>query len=509
MSKSRIGELTFAMRLARNLAEPAEAILGYQTLLHEAVSRKGPHAALPDLEKISDAVNGLNERLEELGAAGDTLEGDPDAQKKLRHDLRNLTNAIIGYGEMVLEDFEETISPPARYDLSALLQEARNLAAKIDDTADGDSHDRERELALAAGLERILAEGENSQATHTGRILVVDDTPANRDILTRLLEQRGHSVLAVGSAAEAFEALNHESFDLALLDILMPDVNGIVVLETLKGKPELSEMPVVMVSGLRETDAIARCIIAGAEDYLPKPIDPVLLHARVDACLEKLVWRRKEQEFVDRIEQEKERADALLRVMLPDPVIERLKAGETRIADRFDSATILFADIVDFTPLVARSDPIQLLNELAEVFLAFDELTVKHGIEKIKTIGDAYMTAAGIPLHRPDHAQATLAFARDMIEVMPQAKNTCAGLTIRIGIHTGPVIAGLMGQTRSVYDVWGETVNLASRLEATGEPGRIQISEATKNAVGQAGGLFETRDLIVKGYGPVTSYLTI
>ena len=509
MGKDRIDELSYAMRIAENLAGPAEAILGYQALLLDAVIRNGPSAALPDLEKIADAANGLNKILSDLGAAGDALDGDPDARKKLRHDLRNLTNAILGYGEMVFEDFEAKISQTAQNDLAALLQEARNLGARIDDSIDTDSHDWEKETALAVGLERVLARDNDGPAAHIGRVLVVDDTPANRDILTRLLEQRGHSVLAVSSAAEAFAALNKESFDLALLDILMPDVNGIEVLETLKSKPELSDLPVVMVSGLRETDAIAKCIIAGAEDYLPKPIDPVLLHARVDACLERLIWRRKEHEFIDRIEQEKERADALLRVMLPSPVIERLKAGETRIADRFDSATILFADIVDFTPLVSRSDPVQLLNELAEVFLAFDELTVKHGIEKIKTIGDAYMTAAGIPVRRPDHAQATLAFAKDMIRVMPQANNACADLSIRIGIHTGPVIAGLMGQTRSIYDVWGETVNLASRLEATGEPGRIQISETTKKAVGHDGDAFEARDHIVKGYGPVTSYLSI
>jgi class 3 adenylate cyclase len=274
----------------------------------------------------------------------------------------------------------------------------------------------------------------------------------------------------------------------------------------MKQDPRWHEIPVVMISGLRETGAIAKCISIGAEDYLPKPIDPVLLHARVDACLDRVRWRAREVEFTRQVAHEKDRADALLHAMLPAPVIVRLNGGETHIADRFETATILFADIVDFTPLVARMDAGDLVKQLSSLFSAFDDLATQHGIEKIKTIGDAYMAAAGIPIPREDHASAVVHFAHDIIRAMSDSNVSQAGLQIRVGIHTGPVIAGLIGKKRSVYDVWGETVNLASRLESTGRPGKIQISEETRKAL--AGSSFETRphEHEVKGVGRITSY---
>ena len=207
-------------------------------------------------------------------------------------------------------------------------------------------------------------------------------------------------------------------FDLLLLDILMPDTNGIEILEKLKANPETKEIPVVMVSGLKETGAIARCISSGAEDYLPKPIDPILLHARVDACLERRQWRAREIAFTQEIKFEKDRADTLLNSMLPAPVIVRLNNGEKHIADRFEGATIIFADIVDFTPLVSRIDAGDLVKELSRIFTAFDELASIHNIEKIKTIGDAYMAASGIPAHRHDHALAAVRFSQDILKAM-------------------------------------------------------------------------------------------
>ena len=185
---------------------------------------------------------------------------------------------------------------------------------------------------------------------------------------------------------------------------------------------------------------------------------------------------------------------------------DALDDGELLIADRFDGATILFADIVEFTPLVARMDAGDLIKELSNLFTAFDDLATRHGIEKIKTIGDAYMAASGIPSQRADHARAALDFARDILSTMSDSTVSEAGLQIRIGIHSGPVIAGVIGRKRSVYDVWGETVNLASRLESTGQPGKIHISSETKNALGEHVISAEKYVHVVKGVGEITSY---
>ena len=410
-------KLAFAARISQKLNGPSEAIVGFHTLLIEEVRRTGPEAALEDLRKIGVAARNLSRIVEMLGTGARQVSADQDAQAQLRHDLRSPINAILGYCEMVLEDFEAEMQPSARRDIDAILTEAGRLAVQIDSAVDAAAEqnhatDDAEDQDIAAGLERSLAVSDDGRDVLTGHILVIDDEAANREILSRLLERRGHSVRAVGSARETYQALKRDNFDLVLLDILMPEVNGIDVLKRMKSDPSWREIPVVMVSGLKETGAIAKCISVGAEDYLPKPIDPVLLHARVDACLERSHWRAREVAFTNEIKYERDRADALLHSMLPAPVIQRLNDGETHIVDRFVGATIIFADIVEFTPLVARMDAGDLIKELSNLFTAFDDLATQHGIEKIKTIGDAYMAASGIPSHREDHASAAIDFAR-------------------------------------------------------------------------------------------------
>ena len=176
------------------------------------------------------------------------------------------------------------------------------------------------------------------------------------------------------------------------------------------------------------------------------------------------------------------------------------------IADRFEAATIIFADIVDFTPLVARTEPATLVGHLHELFSRMDALADRHGVEKIKTIGDAYMAVVGVPQACADHADRALAFARDLIALQSAAFGTGEPLKIRVGMCSGPVIAGLIGQKRFVYDVWGETVNLASRLESSGVAGRIHISRATLGSLATrpAGAAMNKN---IKGVGNVETFL--
>jgi len=503
--------MAYAARISQKLSGPAEAITGFLDLLCEEVRRLGPVDALEDLKKVQIAASRLNKMIANISNDPRNIAQDHELQARLRHDLRSPINAIIGYSEMIAEDFADELGPSAFQDLDVVLREARRLAVRIDDVVDGatpieDGADIAEDAQIAEGLERSLNASVDGQRTLIGNILVIDDEAANREILRRQLERRGHSVRAVRSAEETFTALRGEQFDLVLLDILMPSINGIEVLERIKSDPELREIPVVMVSGLKETGAIAKCISVGAEDYLPKPIDPVLLHARVDACLERVRWRAREVAFTKEIKYEKDRADALLLSMLPAPVIQRLNDGETQIADRFEGATIVFADIIDFTPLVARIDARELVKELSSVFTAFDDLADHHDIEKIKTIGDAYMAASGIPVQRDDHAKVAVGFARDIIKRMTDSSVSQAGLQIRVGIHTGPVIAGLIGRTRSVYDVWGATVNLASRLESSGQAGKIHISDETRRSLGDSLHTWQEHVHEVKGIGSITSY---
>jgi guanylate cyclase len=177
---------------------------------------------------------------------------------------------------------------------------------------------------------------------------------------------------------------------------------------------------------------------------------------------------------------EQERSELLLVNILPGPIAQRLKAASQTIADHFDAASILFADVVDFTPFAQRLAPAEVVGILDQLFSHFDELVERHGLEKIKTIGDAYMAAAGVPDPSPDHARMAARLALDMREaIATTAVGEGSGLELRIGINSGPVVAGVIGSKRFLYDLWGDAVNTASRMESQSTPGEIQITRAT------------------------------
>ena len=316
----------------------------------------------------------------------------------------------------------------------------------------------------------------------SGRILVVDDTEANRDLLARRLRRQGHTVATVDGGISALEAVAKSQFDLVLLDLMMPDINGLEVLKRLKANPVDQHIPVMMISALDEIDSIVRCIEAGAEDYVPKPFDPVLLGARIGASLERKRLRDRELAFIDELRVEKGKTEALLLNILPGTIVNRIRNGDVAIADSFPDATILFADLVDFTTLAGKSSPARIVDLLNTLFSAFDALAKElEELEKIKTIGDAYMVAGGIPEERPGHAHAVADMALGMIDaVLETGRRFGETLEARIGIHSGEVVAGLIGQHRSIYDVWGDTVNTASRLEsAPGYPVVFRSRETT------------------------------
>ncbi len=184
--------------------------------------------------------------------------------------------------------------------------------------------------------------------------------------------------------------------------------------------------------------------------------------------------------FVARANAQRQRADALLLNMLPPEIAARLKAGEATIADHVDSASVLFVDMAGSTPLFATMAPAAAVDWLNEVFSMFDRLVEKHGLEKIRTIGDSYMVAAGAPTQRPDHAHACVALALDMIDGLARlAPRNGQRMAFRFGIHTGPLVAGVIGERKFQYDLWGDTVNTASRMESQGQVGQVHVSAAT------------------------------
>jgi adenylate cyclase len=206
--------------------------------------------------------------------------------------------------------------------------------------------------------------------------------------------------------------------------------------------------------------------------------------------------------------EERERSERLLLNILPAPIAERLKRETGVIAERCPEVSVLFADLADFTPTAERLPPEEVVSLLDSIFSEFDELVAQRGLEKIKTIGDGYMVAGGIPVHVPDHADriADLALA---MQAAVGARTSSVALALRVGIDTGPVVAGVIGRSRFGYDLWGDTVNTASRMESHAPPGGIQVTERTAGLLADRYDLERREDVEIKGKAPMTTYLVL
>jgi adenylate cyclase len=206
--------------------------------------------------------------------------------------------------------------------------------------------------------------------------------------------------------------------------------------------------------------------------------------------------------------QAQDRSDELLTNALPASIAARMKHGEQRIAESYPHTTVLFADLVGFTPWAQRTDPDRVVSVLDDLFSRFDTLAAECGVEKIKTIGDSYMAVAGAPEVQPDHAAAALALARGMLHALANARGPLdLPLAMRVGLASGSVVAGVIGQRRILFDLWGDTVNIASRMESAGVPGRIQVAASTHALLGDGYSFEEREPIEVKGLGRMTTYL--
>jgi guanylate cyclase len=223
-----------------------------------------------------------------------------------------------------------------------------------------------------------------------------------------------------------------------------------------------------------------------------------------------VLFVRQREEAVAALRVEQDRSETLLLDILPRSIADRLKAGAGTIADQFDAASILFADVVAFTPLASRLQPAKVVGILDQLFTHFDLLADRYGVEKIKTIGDAYMVAAGVPTPRPDHARAVALMALDMRDAMGSRDAVGdLGLELRIGIDSGPVVAGVIGRKRFLYDLWGDAVNTASRMESQGTPGRIQVTHSTYELLRDEFDLEPRGTVPIKGKGDVQTWYLV
>jgi class 3 adenylate cyclase len=500
-------------------------------LMDDAV-QAGRAQSTDDLQRILDASRNLHRLILSLldPATVHRADGSADVaeyRRTLRHDLRTPINAIKGYGEMLREDAADEGADTLVADLDKLLGEATLLLDRIDGLVtfsggDDPSSDETGRISAETGaparmVENLLrvvrpvgAKEADLVAVRPSRILVVDDNASNRDLLSRRLQRQGHTVLQAEDGTIALAMVEKEALDLVLLDLMMPGISGYDVLILLKADPRFQELPVIMISALTELDSIVRCIEAGADDYLAKPFDPTLLRARVGSSLDKKHLRDREREMVEALRIEKDRSEHLLLNILPKAIVTRLNSGETVIADHLSDVTILFSDLVGFTRLSSRLSAQELVRLLNGLFSEFDRLALELGVEKIKTIGDAYMVAGGLPEPRADHAHAVADMALAMVATIERMNcDLPSPLQMRIGMHSGEVVAGVIGTHKFVYDIWGDAVNIASRMESHSLPNRIQVSAATHLHLRESFRLEPHGSVDVKGKGPMETYFLL
>ena len=375
------------------------------------------------------------------------------------------------------------------------------------------------------------------------RVLIVDDLGANVRLLERMLAGAGYTSVASTTDPRAVCELHRQHrYDLILLDLQMPGMDGFQVMEGLKEIERDGYLPVLVITA--DPGQKLRALQAGAKDFISKPLDLAEVLARVHNILEvrllhveaknhgqvlertlqeveasrELIRRQSDEvmSLYDKVVAEQKVSERLLLNVLPLAIAERLKGryGATAdsfsdiiagsfpdvIADSFPEVTVLFADIEGFTRFSAGVSPERLVILLNEIFTDFDTIADGRGLEKIKTIGDAYMAAAGLPVPAPTTRYGAAHMALDMLDALAvfNARNGYR-LQVRIGINTGAVVAGVIGKRRFIYDLWGDAVNIASRMESHGVAGRVQVTEATRRRLGQPF-LFEERGVIdIKG----------
>jgi class 3 adenylate cyclase len=495
--KSR--DLETLSKLRHSLRTPLNQIIGYSEMLMESAEENNVTTVLADLKRIHTAGGQLLALINDALAPWKIETGKIDFSG-MRREMRTPLNAVIGYAELCLDEARENNHAELVKDLEKILRAAKNLLSLFESEDYPDQieiGDPTGDLGIAgeATLGVMTPPALSAAAVDFGisapqmpnaRLLAVDDDDMNREMLVRRLQKIGYDVSEATNGREALHKLKEANYDLVLLDILMPDLDGFQTLEFMKADPRLRHIPVIMLTALDDVDSNVRCIEAGAEDYVPKPFNPVILRARITASLEKKRLRDQEQAYLDQLQVERAKSERLLLNVLPKAIAERLKAGQRTIVDSFIDSTVLFADIVGFTRIASKQSPHRTVQLLNEIFSGFDRIAEQFELEKIKTIGDAYMLVSGVPSIREDHAEACANAGFEMLEAV-RLFNRRHQLewSIRVGMNSGPVVAGIIGTKKFSYDLWGDTVNIASRMESHGQPGEIQISEATMKLLGR------------------------
>jgi len=341
------------------------------------------------------------------------------------------------------------------------------------------------------------------------KVLIADDMQIIAELISSLLSE-------LDPEMEFFFALNgKEACKLArthmphliIMDWEMPEMSGFDAMVKIKQNNLTKEIPIIIASAFTDSESIRRALEAGAIDYVRKPIDGIELIARVRSVLSFFSVYQNLKEQTRLLQFERERTDRILKGYLPDELAEEIIHNGFSRPRKYNDVSIMFVDLVDYTSSTNSISPKLLFEELNDIYSAFDKLIKYHSCTKIKTIGDAYLAACGLPNHDPNHAYKLISAAFDLVAYMEHRKNKSrVNWQIRIGISSGSVFAGLLGKEHFYFDVFGDTINMSARMQQHSEPMKINISESTYAQV-KTQFIFTQRELSnIKGKGNQLMY---
>jgi adenylate cyclase len=315
----------------------------------------------------------------------------------------------------------------------------------------------------------------------TARILIAEDENIIAKDIERTLKKLGYEVVgSVRSGEQLLKQFASSNPDLILMDInLEGKLSGIDVSEEIKKD---GDVPVIYLTALADNSTINRAKITEPFGYIVKPFDEDTLRTSIEMGLYKFEISQKLRVRTRELEEERIKSNQLLQDILPSEIIDEFKRNGSVSPKYYKSVSIIFTDFEDFTSIAAKMEPVKLVTEMNELFMNFDMIIGKYELEKLKTIGDSYMIVSGIPKERGDHAERAVQAAFDMLEYLARRNmNSSRKWKMRVGIHSGEVIAGVVGKLKYTYDVWGQSVSIAKYLERYGVPGKINISETVKS----------------------------
>ena len=464
------------------------AIIGYSELLLEDAHSSGLNAVESGLLEILNACRSLlafakellnPSRLQELDVATLALltqqmydEGQEPAQKVV-----NTCATLIGAAEQaglygIIPDL-------------CKIQASGNMLQNL-----LDAHNSVL-VASAAEVQQSAARDELNEADKAAgggaRILIIDDNSMNRDLLHQWLERRGYRVDEASGGRQGLDFIAEQSYDLVLLDLRMPDLSGLEVLGELKTQGRIGQLPVVMLSASDELNDVASCIEYGALDYLVKPVNLAILDIRIRSYLERQRQRLREQRLIQQLQQEQQGVAAARLLELPPAVAERIRQGRGAEVFRFADVTVLWAEFVGCARLYEEHSPEVFITHMGRVAALCETLTGQHGLIRLSSPLVACIAVAGLPVAQPEQAVIALTLAtalRDEVARLNRQHGLELGLGI--GVHSGPVLAGVLDASRPVYGVWGETCSIVRQLGAAAPAGEIYVSAELRQQLGAA-----------------------